>query len=182
MSNQTMTVWQSVQLMKREGSRLAKEVPVDGMPSMTFSCSFAPDPATRDELAALGCDCPRDLAEFWALARTAKLFEDQQYGQWGVEILDPEQAAAMTNRCRLKRGRDFVEGDLVVGKFLGDSDLLVIRCDSSITDYGSVLVALPLDARGEWYNLGGTFASFLDTYVKSGGEKFWTKQDRESPR
>lgn len=175
-----MTVRESVQLMKREGSRLAKPVPVEGMPPMTFSCSFAPDAATRDELAALRCDCPSDLAEFWAVARTARLFEDQQYGQWGLEIVDPEHAADLTDRCQAKRGRDFSEGDLVVGKFLGDSDLLVIRCDSRATDFGSVLAAPPLDPRRDWYKVGESLASFLDNYIRSGGEKFWTKHDHES--
>jgi hypothetical protein len=176
-----MTVRESVELMRREGSRLAKPVPVEGLPPMTSSCSFAIDAATREELAVLARDCPSDLAEFWAIARTARLFEDQEYGQWGLEILGPQLATKLTDQCRAKRGRDFAEGDLVVGKFLGDSDLLVIRCESGARDYGSVLVALPLDPRRDWYKVDGSFASFLGSYVRSGGEKYWTKQDSQSP-
>jgi hypothetical protein len=64
----------------------------------------------------------------------------------------------------------------VIGKFLGDSDLLVIRCSQSEEDFGNVLVALPLDPRPDWDHVAESLADFLDEYAKTGGEKYWTKQ------
>lgn len=173
MREQIKTISESVKLLKQLGDQLADPVPVPGMPPMTFSCSFAPSGATQAELSELSFACPSDVAEFWELARTARLFEDQQYGQWGLELVDPKQAAELSRKCKTKRPRDFTAGDMVLGRFLGDSDLLVIRCDPNAQDFGQALVALPLDPRAEWYVASESFAAFLDDYVETGGEKFW---------
>jgi hypothetical protein len=175
MSTDRLTVSESIQLMKQEGSRLAKPVPVEGMPPMSFFCSFAADGAEPEEIALLPSACPSELSEFWTIARTAKLFEDREYGQWGLEILDPKRSVEITVLCEARRRRDFIEGDLVIGKFLGDSDLLVIRCDPIAKDFGCVIVALPLDVRRDWYTVSHSFAAFLGEYAKTGGEKFWSR-------
>ncbi len=171
-----VSVHDAIQLMKRSGSRLAEPVAMGDMPPMTFACNFSAEGANPDEVAALWPECPDDLRRFWGEARTARLFEDEHYGQWGLEILDPKEAASVTDDCRATRERDFGNGDLVVGRFLGDSDLLLVRCDPAVQDFGSVLVALPLDPRPDWYMAAETFAAFLDKYVRSGGKKFWTEQ------
>jgi hypothetical protein len=64
----------------------------------------------------------------------------------------------------------------VIGKFLGDSDLLIVRCDAAAKDFEAVLIALPLDPRCDWYAVGTSFAAFLDEYVEKGGQKFWTNR------
>jgi hypothetical protein len=179
MKNEPLTIYEAVQLMKLEGFGLAKLVPVDGMPPMRFSSSFSMDGATLEEMAAVPCECPTNLREFWTIARTARLFEDQEYGQWGLEIIGPKQAAETTARCKIRRRRDYIEGDLVIGSFIGDSDLLLIRGDPAAKDFGKVLVALPLDPRIEWYKAAESFGAFLDIYVKTGGDKFWTKQPND---
>jgi hypothetical protein len=160
MTNNKMTVHEAVQLMKREGSRLATPVPVEGMPPMTFDCTFSSEGASANEVHPILPNCPEDLWDFWREVRSARLFIDQQYGQWGLEILDPQQAMEATDEYRQERDRDSVSGDFIIGRFLGDSDLLLIRCDraltrssttfdniSAATDYGNVMVVLPLDRR-----------------------------------
>jgi hypothetical protein len=62
----------------------------------------------------------------------------------------------------------------VIGKFLGDSDLLVIRADETQSDFGSVIVALPIDPRPDWYHVAKSLADFLEEFAQSGGQKFWT--------
>jgi hypothetical protein len=178
MNDRTTTIQELVELMKTGGSLLAEPVPVDGLPPMTFSCVFATQRVDSAELNAIPFRCPDDLAMFWGLARSARLFEDEQYGQWGLEVLDPQQACSATTACRAQRKKDFIDGDLVIGKFLGDSDLLLIRCDPSTTDFGSVLVAPPLDPRLDWYQVSHSFAVFLEKYVATSGDKFWTKAGR----
>jgi hypothetical protein len=174
-----MTVLETVHLMKREWPRLAPPIPLEGMPPMTFDCTFSSIGATADEVSAILPNCPDDLWEFWGEARSARLFVDQQYGQWGLEILDPTQAMHATDEYRKERHRDWVDGDIIIGRFLGDSDLLLIRCDRASMDYAKMLVVRPLDPRTNWYRVGESFGAFLESYVKSGGEKYWTS--RKSP-
>jgi hypothetical protein len=104
------------------------------------------------------------------------LFEDRNYGQWGLILYEPQEAETVTAKFRIQRARDFAEGDLVIGEFLGDSDLLVIRCDPQERDYGRVMVALPLDPRSDWYSVAGNLEAFLEEYERAEGAKFWEKQ------
>jgi hypothetical protein len=52
--------------------------------------------------------------------------------------------------------------------------LLVIRNDAKAIDFGNVLVALPIDPRSEWHRVADSFGSFLEFYIKSGGNKYWS--------
>src|SRR4051812_22517502 len=161
-----MRVSESIELMKRGGSRIAMPVPVDGLREMSFTCSFSEKSASLSEIAAFVPDCPPDLKEFWTAARSARLFEDQTFGQWGLEILDPQNAFDTTRVYRERRSRDCIAGDMVIGKFLGDSDLLLIRCSSATDDFGNVVVALPIDPRKDWYHVSDSLASFLNSFTK----------------
>ena len=166
-----MPIADLIDLMKREG--LAKPVPLEGMPDMAFDCTFSDlgetELAVPESLPAY----PTDLVDFWRIARTARLFEDKSYGQWGLEILDPNSAIMATSRLSDRRSRDYVSGDLVIGRFSGDSDLLVIRGDPSCPDFGNVLVATPIDPRHEWYRIAESLSAFHDMFIKAGGDKFW---------
>lgn len=168
-----MTIAEMIELMKREGPRLAEPVPVEGMSDMTFDCSFAATGVCELIASELIPSFPCDLVEFWRIACSAKLFEDKSYGQWGLEILDPNSAILATEKLRDQRFRGYVPGDLVLGRFIGDSDLLIIRCDPSCSDFGHVLVATSIDPRHEWYRVADSFSTFLDMYIKAGGDKIW---------
>jgi hypothetical protein len=165
-----------INLFKQEGSRLARPIQMEGLPPMTFSCTLSAEGVDPNEFGSIPHDCPADLREFWSIVRTAKLFEDVEYGQWGLEILSPEQSIKATMLYRSYRGKDFFVGDLVIGKFLGDSELLIIRCDRSKDDFGNVLISTPLDSRAEWDRPAESLATFLETYAKTGGEKYWDRQ------
>jgi len=119
---------------------------------------------------------PDDVRAFWLIARSASLFKDQQYGQWGIEILDPQGAIEETNRQILSRPQDFHAQDLVLATFLGDSDLLVISCEAGRAEFGSVLVARPLDPRQDWPLVAVSFADFLERVVGAEGDKYWELQ------
>ena len=88
-------------------------------------------------------------------------------------MVSPEDAKEMTADFKLRRSGDYVPGDLVIGTFLGDSDLLVVRCDPDSPDFGHVMVALPLDPRRDWYRVAGNLETFLQEYERSEGAKFW---------
>jgi hypothetical protein len=114
---------------------------------------------------------PTDLRELWTTSREGELFVDADYGQWGLNLLSPAASAARSAKEREERPDDFAPGDVVVGQFLGDQDLLVAD------DAGAVLVALPLDERADWYKPAPSLAEFLDRYVSAKGAKFWERTD-----
>jgi hypothetical protein len=136
-----------------------------------LACSFAPEPAV--ELEKVPLSIPEDMHEFWRTTRSANLFKDLQYGQWGVEVLEPTQALSETSRQAAARPRDFVTSDFVVARFFGDSDLLVLVCDRQRPDFGSVIVALPIDKRSDWPVVARSFGKFLQKLAESQGDKYW---------
>jgi hypothetical protein len=126
------------------------------------------------DLAWDGVALPSDVKEFWLQCRDALLFEDADFGQWGLAILDPASSAARTRELRAMRPVDFQEDDVVVGAFLGDSELLVV----APTELGRrrILIALPLDGRSEWFGAGNDLGDFLESYLAAGGDKFWERE------
>ena len=124
-----------------------------------LACSFASEPADTFERSEehtselqspfeqVPLNLPEDIREFWLAARSASLFKDRQFGQWGIEVLDPDQAIRQTSRQMAARQHDFVSSDLVFARFFGDSDLVVIACDPEQSNFGSVTIALPIDRR-----------------------------------
>lgn len=126
-----------------------------------------------DSYSTVSLDFPDELIELWRSTGTCRLFKDTQYSQWGLELLSPEEATTQTADFRAKRSTEFLTGDLVIGNFFGDADSLLIRCDRSNTDFGSVMVVPPLDPRNEWHAVGSTLSVFLNSYAASPGAKFW---------
>lgn len=120
----------------------------------------------RNASAELG-GLPAALLELWAYSAEATLFEDVDYGQWGLHLLAPRDVVDRTEREQALRPVDFRARDIVVGEFLGDLDLVVV--DST----GTVLIALPLDPRKAWPVVGDALWSFLEKYMAGGGAKFW---------
>ena len=121
---------------------------------------------------------PDDLREFWTNYSSARIFEDVNYGQWGLILLDYDTSNQRTGEFFLERPKDALPGDRVIGKFIGDLDLLVMRCDPAESDFGSILVAL-LDGglRKEWYHrVAGSLSAFLEEYASYDGQKYWETQ------
>jgi hypothetical protein len=76
------------------------------------------------------------------------------------------------------RGRDASNGDLIIGQFIGDSDLLMLHCDPNEIDYGRIMVVLPMDSRKEWEVVAKDFYEFLYNYYVFQGDKFWEIKNR----
>lgn len=168
-----MTIDQVICLLKERGSHLRDPISDGSIPAMAFSCAFSPNGARTEDIQPIAGTCPIPLQEFWRITESGRLFEDSTYGQWGLEILRPKQATEATRVEFERHPIDYIDGDLVIGRFLGDSDLLIIRCDESSPDFGRLLVALPLDPREEWYKVADSFEDFLSRYVEAKGDKYW---------
>lgn len=158
-----------------QGEFLPEPVRLDGIRPMVFGHSLAEDGATSEELQETVQTLPEGIRRFWRLSRWARLFEDKTYGQWGLVILEPPAATATTQEFLKRRTSDSVCGDVIVGRFLGDSDLLLVRCDPSADDFGAVLVAAPIDPRPDWNVVARSFGEFLRLYVEAQGRKYWAR-------
>ncbi|MBI1928510.1 SMI1/KNR4 family protein [Candidatus Poribacteria bacterium] len=145
-------------------------------PPMHLCCKILPRSAPWD-LSVLEklrvITLPPDLRELWSQVSSLRLFEDVTYGQWGLIIGTPDEAITRHQQKVAERRRDFLPGDLLIGEFLGDSDLLVVRCNPGEPDFGTVLIALPLDGREDWYVAGASLTEFLENFLETSGKKFW---------
>ena len=56
--------------------------------------STVADPESFEGLEGVGAI--GELRELWASCRSGRLFEDVDYGQWGLVLLDPESSFART--------------------------------------------------------------------------------------
>ncbi|WP_124920921.1 hypothetical protein [Burkholderia sp. Bp9099] len=117
-------------------------------------------------------DSASELAKFWKISERADLFKDDGYGQWGVEVLSPQEAIDETARQRGRRPREFLSGDVVFARFYGDSELLLMDLA------GAVCVALPLDSRCDWPKVADSFEDFLEKLTDSQGAKYWEPPEK----
>jgi hypothetical protein len=171
-----MNTEETIRLLKDSPDlRPPETLATEGLSPMVFLCSFANEGAGAVECEAATRSCPDELMRFWRAARSAKLFEDVTYGQWGLEILSPDRAAAETEAFRKARPADAVKGDMILGRFIGDSNLLLIRCDPKATDFGAVMVVAPIDPRPDWSAVAHSLDEFFERYVESRGEMYWEK-------
>ncbi|MFF3585098.1 hypothetical protein [Streptomyces mirabilis] len=140
--------------------------------ALELACEVA-GPASLEEVqeAWAGRDLPAKLAELWADSREAELFRDVNYGQWGLRILSPLASVEALDRQMRDRPSDFMSGDVVIGEFLGDLEILVYA--PSGEGERRILVALELDSRDEWYGAGSSLEEFFENYLEAQGDKFW---------
>lgn len=143
-------------------------------PPIVVRCTLdSPRPWNREEIEkTLNVKLPDQLVDLWNQSSSLRLFEDCTYGQWGLIVWSANKVLMEQKRAE-ERPRDFLKGDLVIGEFLGDSDLLCLRCNPLDKDFGKVVIALPIDPRPEWYWLDSDLTSFLDQFVDAKGEKYW---------
>lgn len=148
--------------------------PRDGLGDNPFklACSFD-EPATDAEIASAwpNVEVPGELVQAWSVSRQSRLFEDVDYGQWGLAMLSPDAAAERTAQERVQRPGAYRADDVVIGAFLGDQELVVVA--PSEADRRHVLIALPMDDRSDWYAAAGSLAEFLDRYLQAFGDKYW---------
>jgi hypothetical protein len=135
-------------------------------------------PATAEEIevAWRGVELPPAAVDLWTTYRTARLFEDIDYGQWGLIILDPGASVERTSQERESRPMDVRSDDIVIGVFLGDQDLLVLAPSNEGNQ--RVMIALPLDGRADWMGAAPALGEFLEAYFAAGGNKFWERAAR----
>jgi hypothetical protein len=141
--------------------------------ALTAICRFSDRPASVAQMQQISGRIPDDLKEFWQIAQWAELFKDEAYGQWGLHVLSPLEALNESSAQRKRRPDQRRKGDLIIGRFFGDLDLLLVRLDEKAPDYNAVLVADSIYSRGDWPTVASSFEEFLTLYVVAEGEKYW---------
>jgi hypothetical protein len=155
--------------------------PPEGSSSNPFKLvSSVGDPSGASEVHEAWSDIelPGDLLELWASCREARLFEDVEYGQWGLVLLGPAASRARTAQERAARPSDLRPDDVVVGEFLGDQELVVLA--PSEAGRRRVLIALPLDGRDDWFAAASSLGEFLVRYFDAAGEKYWERREADA--
>ena len=147
----------------------AKYNPNENEPFFKIKCEFE---GNKTGLP-INAQVPGDLYEFWSIANAAKLFYDVAYGQWGVEIFSYEKSIQKTQELSSGRRHDFGQIDLIIGRFLGDSELLLINCDKNTPSYGSIKIVMPIDPKEQWPTIANSFSDFLINYSEANGDKYW---------
>lgn len=147
-----------------------------------LACAIEP-PVAWDQPAlevALGGELPDDIRILWNESAGLRLFEDREYGQWGLVLWPPQTALGRTLAERSDRPDADEAGDLVLGEFLGDAERLVVRCTRTAEDFGHVYVTLPIDPRTEWESPAGSPAESIARYLDAQGDKFWEARSPDS--
>jgi hypothetical protein len=129
-------------------------------------CTFT-QPASRSPEAPRLQGMPDTLIDMWRRFETARLFEDEAFGQWGVELLSPVGVLDQTRSFNNERPVDAQPGDVVFGRFLGDTELLLMSGD------GRIHVTRPLDERSHWPTIANNLEEFLERLVDAEGAKYW---------
>jgi hypothetical protein len=145
-------------------------------PARLIECKLLP-PVTWDRSAlesALKLKLPSDLVDLWEMASEVRLYDDVNYGQWGCILWSPTQVAARHEEAfRWRNPEDFRPGDLIIGEFRGDTDLVVLRCDPSQENFGSIVIALGMDSRNDWPCVASSIAEFIIAFLSHPDKKFW---------
>lgn len=139
--------------------------PMGECPFLLRSCFVEGSGMSEISRAIPGCNA--QLLAFWGLYASADLFKDEQFGQWGIELLDATEAHAQTAALSGLRPLDCLDGDVVFGRFYGDSDLLVMNA------CGRVMICRPLDERQDWPEAAGSLVGFLTRLHEAQGAKYW---------
>jgi hypothetical protein len=159
----------------------AIELPTAGI-AMQLTCKVDP-PVRYDKSqleANLSVTIPEDLVVLWQEVSQLRLFEDIQFGQWGLILWSPLEVTGHHRENVADRPEQYVKGDLIVGEFKGDQEMLLVRCDVAATDFGAVLIALPIYSRRDWYVAARSLTDFLVSFVDAQGHKFWEQPGRYS--
>jgi hypothetical protein len=169
--------------------RVRREPPLpspDGIfPDQKYVCkAFERIPWDRRALeSTLGFEIPSELAELWNACGGLVLYEDDLYGQWGLVIFPPTDEAIFppSESTFFNLNREFHEdkaewilpGDLILGRFWGDRERPMIRCDKNAADYGSIFIVAEMDERPDWYKAASSLEEFLVKFMDAKGAKYW---------
>lgn len=165
-------------VIERARRELPYVAPDDPFPESPSVCKvFEPVPWSRQELERIfGFEIPDQLAQLWDLCGGMMLYGDDLWCPGGLMICPPsaEELFRLNSDYQDRKSDSTALGDLIVGEFRSDLELVLIRCDRSDADYGSIMIVAEMDPRPDWKRVALSIEEFLIKYMDAHGEKYWT--------
>lgn len=161
----------AIESLKRSISPVPHEIA--GIAFRKQSSFEGPATAAEIEQSWPNGTAPRQLVDLWAACRSAKVFADIDYGQSGLTLLSPVASRERSNQFSSARPEDWVDGDVIFGDFIGDSERLVFGSGEHDGSEPGIFVALEIMGRSEWPRIASAVDEFLRLYESANGEKYW---------
>jgi hypothetical protein len=142
-----------------------------------YACSVVdPVPWDKEEMEReFGIDIPSELVMLWDDCGGLVLYEDTTYGQAGLAILSPADAAARTREyLRDSVDDDARPGDFIIGAFCAEQRRVLIRSDKGAEDYGAIMIVAPIEERVYWRIPERSLETFLVRYMDAHGDDYWS--------
>jgi len=119
---------------------------------------------------------PLDLEVLWNHASAMHLFQlVSSINPTGLTILSPDNLNVAQEEARtMAFPRDLQPSDLVIGVHRVLYDFrVIIRCDSSVDDFGFIFVTQEMEHRHEWVYAAESLTEFLRRYIDAVGQEYW---------
>ena len=147
-------------------------------PSMILTCLALPGQSwNRAELESyLNITLPQEMIDVWDKANHLRLFEDTNLDQWGTIIWTPETVAALQEEVKQWQRDEFWPTDVIIGEFCGDSELILLRCDPHLFDFGYIVIVKPIEQRRQWPVAAFSIMQFLENLLRTDGDKYWEQR------
>lgn len=150
-----------------------KSVKLSQVPFNTESEFSIYPPNHSEDIRYLRGERPDCLLDLYELTDGLVLFYDKQYG---LHIYSLQKSLIKTLEFIQSRGEQYVTGDIIIGEFFGDTDLVLCRSDKKSKDFGDICIVEGIYDRKEWSIVGTGLLGFLDfisRYYEAEGEKYW---------
>lgn len=116
---------------------------------------------------------PEDYKNFLKISNGATLFKDLAYGQWGCNMLKTENIWDETQK-HLKRGYQLMDSWIIIAKWLGDGDVVLIDLEKYKNGDANYLIDGDEGYQtNDWDYIKGGFKKWLDRLIVAQGAKYW---------
>lgn len=151
--------------------------PDTAFPENFYVCEVL-DPIPWDRFAieqSYGFELPPELIELWSACGGMRLFCDNLWCPGGLIVCAPtDDSLHRVNADYLDRKSDRMwPGDFIVAEFRSDLELVLMRCDKTAPDFGSIVVVTEMGPREEWYKAALSLEEFLTRFMDAKGAKYW---------
>lgn len=121
----------------------------------------------------LNIGIPEDLQSLWHYVSQLYIAQDMTYGQWGLFIWSPDETLENNQNDPRYNYYHLMRGEIIIGNLIGDSDIVIMRCDKNQDDFGAIILAEAIVDREEYEIVASSLSEFLERFLQSPHKKFW---------
>ena len=116
---------------------------------------------------------PEYLHILWKYASNVYICEEINYGQWGLVLWNPIEVLHNNQGDPRFTAYHLEKGEIIIGEFKGDLDVVIIRCDKNQEDFGKIIIAEGMAPREEYEIVTKSLLEFLEKFMNDPTKKFW---------